>query len=212
MGGATFTGWASPRLMGEQKDTATRSSALHSATWKGGRSFSRLTTSQVDLARGSQSYKMPAESEGPHSICRWVNSQIPIDPHRLKNKIRFTGVRLTRCQGKHLLCNVSMLAARLETLPWILTCVQKAFLRPLPSPHLSLPPSTPAHLASFSCPHPPRAALPNSSCSAFSFLLSYLTPPHPFDASPCVTSSGKSSLTPEWAISSVDSACSIIPS
>lgn len=130
---------------------------------------------------------MPAGSEGPHSICRWMNSQIPIDPHRLKNKIRFTGVRLTRCQGKHLLCHVSMLAAWLETLPWILTRVQKAFLRPLPPPHPSLPPSTPAHFASFSCPHLPRAtrcALPNIPCSAFASLLSYLTPPHPFDPSP----------------------------
>lgn len=99
--------------------------------------------------------KMPAGFESFHSIYRQVNSKVPTASFCLKNKFHLREFSLHTLLGKHLLCYVVMLAALLKTLRWILGCVQKAFMRPLPPPQPSLTPSSPAHLpfVFFSCPY-----------------------------------------------------------
>lgn len=48
--------------------------------------------------------KMPAGSEGLHSIYRQGNCQIPVDPYCLKSKIRFTEVQLTHWEKTSVVC------------------------------------------------------------------------------------------------------------
>lgn len=79
----------------------------------------------------------------------------------------------------------------------------KAFPQPLPPsipslPLCSSPPATLLPSVAPTCNRAPLHALP-PPCNAFSSLLSYQTPPHPLEPSPCITSSRKPSLTPAWA-------------
>lgn len=130
---------ASPRLVG-QRGTAGRDTRPTSGARKGGQCFSRVAPEQVRLARDIPDLRKCQLDCGLLIQCAdRLTLRFPVPPPALKIEFDSPQFHSRTWLGKRLSCNVILLAARLEALQRILSCVQ-SFPRSLgPRPQACLP-------------------------------------------------------------------------